>query len=165
MALRGYCSENDVETYLPDNVQVSGTNPSPNWAAPNQDLVTTSDLDFFITAACDRIDAAIGTIYDVPAKMVAYDGIVDFPRPLRQINAILATQMLYEQKLQGGDHQKSESQKEREKWALEELAAIQNGERILQGLRATRGSRFVNSNLYNAPRNPAQGGRSKGNNG
>lgn len=158
---RLYCAIEDVKNYLPANVVVEGENPTPNWRNPNKETVDSVNIEFFIKEASSRIDSALATMYDVPLKKVNDDGEIVYPNPVSTICSILASQMIYGVLLQGGQHQKSEAQELREKWAEKELTNIQNGERKLLGQRATRGSRFITSTLYNAPKNPAEGGRSK----
>lgn len=161
---RRYCTINDVKQYLPPNVTTEGDNPTPNFRNPAPETAKNIDLDFFIDEASSQIDANIGTIYDVPLVQKNNGGEVSYPHPIPTICAILAAQMYYNQALQGADRQYSESQKERFEWATNELIRIQNGEVRLIGQRSTRGDRFVRSSLRGAPRNPAEGGRSKGKN-
>jgi hypothetical protein len=161
---RRYCSVDDVRAYLPTNVVVEGDNPSPNFMNPNREAVMTVNVLFFIEQASDRVDMMLGTIYDVPLKKTNHDGEVKYPAAISYITAVLAAQMIYAQKLQGADKQKSESQIKREEDAIGQLSSIQNGEAILKGQRA-RGHRFISSTLYNAPYNPSQGGRSQGRGG
>ena len=157
-----YCTEDDVKHFLPENIIAESEAFTPNPMNPEPVTLQNIDIDFFITQACSRIDAALATIYDVPLKKVNQGGEIDFPYPVRTIAAILTSQMIFEQRLQGADRVRSESQKEREKWAEDELLLIQNGERKLMGIRVTRGNRFVRGTLPNVPRNPAVEGKSSG---
>ena len=70
--------------------------------------------------------------------------------------------MIWEQRLQGVDAQRSESQKERERWAQSELVLIQNGERRLVSQRATRGNRYIRNTALDIPKNPVKDGQSQG---
>ena len=162
---RSYCMIADVEQYLPQNIVVEGQNPDPNPYDPAPETLPITNIDFYVQQACMDIDSMLGTIYDIPLKKVNQGGDVQYPMPISQIAALLAAEMIYEQRLQGADRQHSEAQKDRYLWAHDELMAIQNGERRLIGQRNTRGSRFVRGTLPNVPRNPAEGGRSKGKNG
>lgn len=157
-----YCTIDDVKVYLPNNVIVEGTNPVPNPMNPEPDSVTTVNIEFYVKAAAQRINACLRTIYDVPLKKINQGGTIQFPDPVPFINAVLAAQMIYEQKLQGADREKSESQKSREENAEKTLTAIQNGELLLDGQRFTRSSRFVSNTLYPVPKNPAVEGKSQG---
>jgi len=161
-----YCDVTDVEKFLPPNIitedMVDGT-PDPLNPAPS--TMTNTDIQTYIRYACQRIDSIVASIYDVPLKKVNQGGTVDYPYPVRPIAAILTSQMIFEQKLQGADRVRSESQKEREEWAEGELLLVQNGERRLTGQRNTRGNRFVRGTMPNIPKNPAQGGRSQGKRG
>lgn len=161
-----YCTRDDVEKFLPPNIITEDAAVDiPNPLNPAPSTLTSIDLDIYISYACSRIDSALATIYDVPLKKINQGGTVAFPLPIPTIAAILTSQMIFEQRLQGVDRTRSESQKEREKWAEGELLLIQNGERRLIGQRNTRGNRFVRGTLPNIPRNPAEGGRSKGSTG
>ncbi len=160
---RSYCVNADVKSYLPNNLVTEGSNPTPNPLNPAPETVRTVDIDFWVQQACSDIDSALGTMYDVPLKQVNQGGDVSYPAPIPRVAALLAAEMIYERVLQGADRQRSEAQKEREKWAHDELAAIQNGERKLYGQRTTRGSRFIRNTLFDAPRNPAEGRRTRGN--
>lgn len=160
-----YCTVDDVKIYLPNNLVVEGENPDPDPYNPEPESVQTINLEFFITQACQRINAQIRTIYDVPLKKVNQGGEKGFPDPIPAIAAILTAQMVYEQKLQGAEREQSEAQKRREDWAEGALLQVQNGEIVLEGQRRTRSSRFVSNTLYGAPKNPAEGGRSKGKQG
>jgi len=162
---RLYCSKEDVKKYLPPNIVVEGTNPSPNYRNPNAESVMNIDLDYFVEQASDEIDGALATQYDVPLKKVNFDGEVSYPKPILEITAILAAARIFEQKLQGADRQYSESIKARTQWAYEQIYKIQNGEMRLYGNRNTRGDRFVRGTLRNVPKNPAVDGKSKGGNG
>jgi len=157
-----YCTIDDVAIYLPNNVIIEGTTPSPNPLNPEPDSVTTVNIEFYIKAAAQRINACLRTVYDVPLKKVNQGGLIQYPDPIPFVNAVLAAQMIYEQKLQGADREKSESQKAREANAEITLTSVQNGELLLDGQRALRSSRFVSNTLYPAPKNPAVEGRSKG---
>jgi hypothetical protein len=158
-----YCTIADVEKFLPVNIiieTIGGDDPNP--LNPSPSTITEYDIDYYMGLADSRLDGALATIYDVPLKKVNQGGTIAFPSPIPAIAAILSSQMIFEQRLQGVDRTRSESQKEREKWAEGELLLIQNGERRLLGQRNTRGNRFVRGTLPNVPRNPAEGGRSKG---
>lgn len=159
---RLYCSKEDVKKYLPPNIVVEGTNPTPNYRNPNIESVFNIDLDYFVEQSSDEIDGALATQYDVPLKKVNFDGEISYPKPILEITAILAAARIFEQKLQGADRQYSESIKARTQWAYEQIYKIQNGELRLYGNRNTRGDRFVRSPLRNVPRNPAVDGKSKG---
>lgn len=159
---RLYCSKEDVKKYLPPNVVVEGTNPTPNFRNPTPESVFNIDLDYFITQASDEIDGSLATQYDVPLKKVNFDGEINYPKPIPEIAAILAAARIYEQKLQGADRQYSEAVKQRVTWSYDQLYKMQNGELRIYGNRNTRGDRFVRSTIRNVPRNPAEGGRSKG---
>ncbi len=162
---RLYCSKEDVKKYLPPNIVVEGSNPAPNYRNPTAESVFNIDIDFFIEQASDEIDAALATQYDVPLKKVNFDGDVLYPKPITEISAILAASRIFEQKLQGADKQYSESIKNRTTWAYDQIYKIQNGELRIFGNRNTRGDRFIRSTLRGVPRNPAEGGRSKGGGG
>ena len=157
-----YCTADDVKEFLPPNIIPEGDVVTPDPLNPAPATLLTVDVYYFIVQACSRIDAALSPIFDVPLKKVNQGGVVGFPSPIPTIAAILTSQMIFEQRLQGVDRTRSESQKEREKWAEGELLLIQNGERRLLGQRNTRGNRFVRGTLPNIPKNPAEGGRSKG---
>lgn len=157
-----YCDATDVKKFLPPNIITEGSISNPDPLDPAPSTLTNVDIAYFIDLACARIDAALASIFDVPLKKVNQGGAVDFPAPIRMISALLTSQMIFEQRLQGADRVRSESQKEREKWAETELLLIQNGERRLLGQRNTRANRFVRGTLPNIPRNPAPEGQSKG---
>jgi phage gp36-like protein len=159
---RLYCSKEDVKKYLPPNIVVEGDNPDPNYRNPTPESVFNIDLNYFVEQASDEVDGALATQYDVPLKKVNFDGEIRYPNPIPEIVAILSAARIYEQKLQGADKQMSDAIKERNKWAYDQLYKMQNGELRIYGNRNTRGSRFVRSPLQGAPRNPAEGGRSKG---
>jgi hypothetical protein len=161
---RRYCTINDVKQYLPPNITLEGDNPIPNFRNPSPESAKNIDLDFFIEEASSQIDANIGVIYDVPLVQKNNGGEISYPHPIPVICAILSAQMYYNQPLQGADRQYSEAQKTRFDWAMNELVRIQNGEIRLSGQRSTKGDRFVRSTLRGAPKNPAEGGRSKGQN-
>jgi hypothetical protein len=157
---RSYCSEADVKQYLPEGIVTQGTNPTPNPMNPSPETLTNIDIAFFIQQACAHIDGALATQYDIPLVKINNGGDVGYPMPIPSVAALLASQMIWEQRLQGADRQRSDSQKEREAWAHAELAKIQNGERLLIGQVNLRASRFVRNTLLNAPKNPAVGGKS-----
>jgi len=157
---RLYCSKEDVKKYLPPNIVVEGTNPSPNYRNPTPESVLNIDIDFFVEQSSDEIDGALSTQYDVPLKKVNFDGEISYPKPILEISAILAAARIFEQKLQGADRQYSESIKSRVEWAYQQLAKIQNGELRIFGNRNTRGDRFVRGPLRGIPKNPAEGGKS-----
>lgn len=159
---RSYCTEEAVKDYLPDNIIPEGSNPTPDPFNTKPENLTTDDLDDFIQQACDRIDGALATIYETPLKKANHGGVVDYPKPIGTIAAILAAALIFERKLQGQDRQNSDEIKERLSWAEDELKLIQNGERLLKNQRYTRGSRFVKSTLFNTPFNPAKDRESKG---
>jgi phage gp36-like protein len=159
---RLYCSKEDVKKYLPPNIVVEGTNPTPNYRNPNAESVFNIDIDFFVEQASDEIDGALSTQYDVPLKKVNFDGEISYPKPILEIAAILAAARIFEQKLQGADRQYSEAIKARVEWAYQQIYKIQNGELRIFGNRNTRGDRFVRGTLRGVPRNPAEGNRSKG---
>ena len=159
---RLYCSKEDVKKYLPPNIVVEGDNPSPSYRNPTPESVFNIDLDYFIEQASDEVDGSLATQYDVPLKKVNFDGEINYPKPILEIVAILAASRIFEQKLQGADRQMSDAIKDRVKWAYEQLYKLQYGELRIYGNRNTRGSRFVRSPLQGVPRNPAEGGRSKG---
>jgi hypothetical protein len=104
----------------------------------------------------------LASIYDVPLKKINFGGEIQYSPPIPAIAALLASQMIWEQRLQGTDSQRSESQKDREKWAKDELTLIQNGERRLLGVRATRGNRYVRNTALDIPKNPVKDGKSQG---
>lgn len=163
---RNYCTVLDVEQYLPLGIsdEVQGDLPEtdePNWLNPNSKTVTASNLIFFINQACRIIDGALSTQYDVPLRRTNIGGDVGFPDPVPTIAAILAADLIFEQRLLGTEKQQSDTQKERKDWAYQELDNIQNGERRLIGQRYTRGDRFVRGTLRNTPNNPAHSGESK----
>lgn len=157
---RNYCDEAAVKQYLPEGIVTQGQNTTPNPMNPSPESLTNVDIDFFIQQACAHIDGALATQYDVPLVQSNQGGEVGYPQPVPSITALLAAQMIWEQRLQGADRQRSDSQKEREAWAHSELARIQNGERLLIGQVNLRANRFVRNTLMNAPRNPASGGKS-----
>lgn len=159
---RTYCTVSDVQIYLPSNIVVEGTNTAPNPRNPNPETLLIVNIEFYIEQVCDMIDSALGSQYDVPLKKVNLGGVVRYPDAIPAIAAVLSAQLIYEQKLQGMDQEKSEMVKSRVQWATNELLVLQNGERRLAGQRATRGSRFVRSTLYGVPKNPAQDGKSRG---
>lgn len=162
---RLYCSKQDVKKYLPPNIVTEGDNPSPDYRNPTPESVFNIDIDYFIEQASDEVDGALATQYDVPLKKVNFDGEINYPRPIPEIVSILSAARIFEQKLQGADRQSSESMKDRTKWAYDQLYKLQNGELRIYGNRNTRGDRFVRSTIRNIPRNPAEGGRSKGGGG
>ena len=157
---RRYCTVDDVRSFLPANVVIEGENPNPNWMNPNNETVLEINIDYFIDMASDRIDMFLGSVYDTPLKKTNVDGIIRYPFAITYICSVLTAQMIYAQRLQGSDHQRSEVQEQREKDVAAQIASIQNGEAVLKGQRS-RGHRFVSSTLYNTPYNPAQGGRSQ----
>lgn len=159
---RKYCSVADVKQYLPQNIVVEGQNPDPNPFNPSPETLPSINIDFFIEQACIQIDSALATIYDVPLKQINFGGEIGYPPPIRAVAALLTSQIIWEQRLQGTDSQRSESQKEREKWAQGELMLIQNGERRLMGQRATRGNRYIRNTALDIPKNPVKDGQSKG---
>jgi hypothetical protein len=161
---RSYCSVADVKQYLPQNIIIEGQNPDPNPFNPAPETLPSVNIEFFIDQACIQIDSALASIYDVPLKQINFGGDVDYPPPIPAVSALLAAQMIWEQRLQGSDSQRSESQKEREKWAQNELTLIQNGERRLVGQRATRGNRYVRNTALDIPKNPVKDGKSQGSN-
>jgi hypothetical protein len=160
-----YCTVQNVKDLLPKNIIPEGEVTSPNPRNPSPATLTTVDIESFISLACQRIDGALSTIYDVPLKRINQGGVVDYPYPIPYLAAIYATQMIFEQRLQGVDKDFSEAQKKREDWANNQLALVQNGEVRLIGQRNTRGNRFVRGTLPNIPHNPAVEGRSKGSGG
>lgn len=158
-----YCTTNAVEMLLPENVIVdSVANPAANPFNRNAETTTVTDIGFFISQASQEIDGALGTIYDVPFKRTIVGDAVDYPAPIPRICSVLAASLIYNQKLQGGDSQESQAQQKREDWAREQLRFIQNGQTHLPNQRMTRSNRFVRNTILNAPRNPAQGGKSEG---
>lgn len=157
-----YCTTSDVQRYMPINIILQGSNPTPNPFNPEPESVTISDVNLYIQDASDRIDGALSTIYDIPLKKINQGGVVGYPHAITNICAILTSQMIFERRLQGADRQRSESQKEREKWAESELMLIQNGERRMAGQRPTRGSRFIRGTLFDMPKNPAVAHKSDG---
>lgn len=159
---RLYCSKEDVKKYLPPNIVVEGSNPTPNYRNPTAESVYNIDLDYFIEQASDELDGALATQYDVPLKKVNFDGEINYPKPMVEITAVLAAARIFEEKLQGADRQYSESIKTRVTWAYEQIYKFQNGELRIYGNRNTRGERFVRSTIRGVPKNPAEGGRSKG---
>jgi hypothetical protein len=159
---RKYCSVADVKQYLPQNIIVEGQNPDPNPFNPAPETLPSINIDFFIEQACIQIDSALATIYDDPLKKTNFGGEIGYPPPIQAVAALLSSQMIWEQRLQGTDSQRSESQKEREKWAQSELMLIQNGERRLIGQRATRGNRYIRNTALDIPKNPVKDGQSKG---
>ncbi|MBS1722341.1 MAG: DUF1320 family protein [Armatimonadetes bacterium] len=160
-----YCQIEDVKVYLPNNIVVEGDNATPDPYNPEPANLTVINIEFFIQQATQRINALIRTVYDVPLKKINQGGTVAFPDPVPAVCAILAAQMVYEQKLMGAERETSEPQKRREEWAENMMTRLQNGEVVLEGQRRTRSSRFISNTLRGAPRNPAVEGRSKGNQG
>ena len=163
---RAYCTTTDVLKYLPKSIVVQGTNPTPNPRNPSPETLPVStapdsaSIADFIQQACQVIDASLGTQYDVPLKKVNQGGDVGYPNPVSMLAAIMAADLIFEQRLLGADRQRSESEKQRSEWVQEQIAAIQNGELRLFGQRSTRGSRFVRNTLNTVPHNPASGGKS-----
>ena len=127
---------------------------------PEVATVPLVNIDFFIQQASQRIDGMLRPIYEVPLKKINEGGVFNYPSPIPYVCSLLASQMIYEQKLQGTDRARSESQKEKEAGAMDTLVAIANGEIILDGIKM-RGQRFVRNTLYNAPKSPAESGRTK----
>jgi hypothetical protein len=158
-----YCEIEDVIVYLPNNIIVEGANSTPDPYNPEPSNLVIENIDFYIEQATQRINALIGSVYDVPLKKTNQGGTVAFPSPIPAVCAILAAQMIYEQKLMGADRETSEAQKRREDFAEGMMVRLQNGEIVLEGQRRTRSSRFVSNNLRGAPKNPAVEGRSQGN--
>jgi len=158
-----YCNIEDVVVYLPNNINVEGVNSNPDPYNPEPANLLVDNIEFYIEQATQRINALIRAVYDVPLKKINQGGVVDFPSPIPTICAILASQMIYEQKLQGADRESSDSQKRREEWSENMLVRLQNGEIVLEGQRRTRSSRFISNTLRGAPKNPAVEGRSQGN--
>jgi hypothetical protein len=159
---RAYCKVDDVRIYLPSNIIIEGTNPTPNPRNPNPETLLIENMEFYIDQACMIIDSALASQFDIPLKAVNMGGVIRYPDAIVTIAAVLAAEMIYEQKLQGMDQEKSDMVKQRLQWANNELVALQNGERRLVGQRSTRASRFVRNTLYNSPRNPASEGKSRG---
>ncbi len=159
---RLYCSVSDVKQYLPDNIIVEGTNPTPSPRNPSPDSLKNTDMKFFIEQACDHIDASLGTMYDVPLQKVNVGGEVKYPGNIPAIAALFTADLIYRRRLKGADRQMSETIKDEIEWAKQEMQSLQNGERQLFGQRNTVGSRFVRGTLHNITRNPAEGGRSQG---
>ncbi len=157
---RNYCDEDAVKQYLPEGIVTQGSNPTPNPMNPDPESLLNVDVDFFIQQACAHIDGALATQYDVPLVKTNQGGEIGYPQPVPSIAALLASQMIWEQRLQGADRQRSDAQKEREAWAHNELVKIQNGERLLIGQVNLRANRFVRNTLMNVPKNPASGGKS-----
>ena len=160
---RAYCLQSDVEEFLPKNLHPEGTT-SPDYANPESDDLSIADIDYFIQMASSRMDAAFRTQYYVPFKKINQGGVVSYPDPIPYMCAVLASQMIYERTLQGTDRAKSESQIKREEEVVAYIRDIQNGELMLDAQKL-RGNRFVRAPLYNVPRNPAEGNRSKGDKG
>ena len=158
---RLYCSKEDVKKYLPPNIIIEGDNPNPDYRNPTPESVYNIDLDYFVEQACDELDGALATQYDVPLKKVNFDGEIIYPKPVQEIVSILAAARIYERVLQGADRQYSESMKGRDTWAYDQMARLQNGELRIYGNRNTRGDRFVRSTIRNVPKNPTEGGKSK----
>lgn len=159
---RRYCAVDDVKKFLPEGIVPEGENPTPNPRNPDPETLLTADVEFFIERASDLVDASLSTIYQVPIKKVMLGGTVQYPGQIPHICAILASQMIYEQRLQQSDRGRSEAQKEREQWAMNELKLIQNGERVLWGIHNLKSSRFVRNTLYGVPKNPASDNKSEG---
>jgi hypothetical protein len=159
---RLYCSKQDVKKYLPPNITIEGDNPSPSYRNPAPQTVYNIDLDYFIQQVSDEVDGSLSTQYEVPLKKINFDGEISYPKPIPEIVAILAASRIYEQKLQGADRQLSESTKDRIKWAYDQLDRIQDGRLRIYGIRNTRGDRFVRGTIRNIPKNPAEGGKSRG---
>jgi len=158
-----YCNIEDVIVYLPNNIVVEGTNSTPDPYNPEPANLLVDNIEFYIEQATQRINALIRAVYDVPLKKINQGGEVDFPSPIPTVCAIMAAQMIYEQKLQGADREASEPQKRREDWAENMMVRLQNGEIVLEGQRRTRSSRFISNTLRGAPKNPAVEGKSQGN--
>ena len=110
---RAYCTIEDVTRYLPDNVRVEGTNPLPDPFDREPETLLTINIQFYILQASSVIESALKSLYDVPFRLVNEGGVRTYPTPLPQINALLAAMMIYEQRLQGADRARSDSQKER----------------------------------------------------
>ena len=159
---RSYCSADDVKRYLPPNLVTQGSNPVPNPRNPAPETVLTADIDSFIQDACDYIDAILGTMYDIPLQKSNQGGDRKYPPNIKRIAAIFSAHYIFCKPLQGADRQASDAHKEVYEKAMDELNSIQNGEMVLQGQRKTMSNRFIRNTLPNAPRNPAEGGRSKG---
>ena len=159
---RLYCSKEDVKQYLPPNIVVEGSNPTPNYRNETPESVYNVNIDYFIQQASDEVDGALATQYDVPLKRINFDGEINYPKPIPEIVAILAAARIFEQKLQGADRQYSEAIKARVTYAYDQLYKFQNGELRIYGNRNTRGDRFVRSTIRPIPKNPAQGGKSGG---
>ncbi len=159
---RMYCTVQDVKQYLPKNIVIEGQNPDPNPFNPAPETLPSINIEFFIQQACIEIDSALAAIYDVPLKKINFGGEIQYPPPIPAVAALLSSQMIWEQRLQGTDAQRSETQKEREKWAKDELTLIQNGERRLLVQRATRGNRYIRNTALDIPKNPVKDGESKG---
>ena len=157
-----YCTTDAVGKLLPNNVIIEGENPDANPFDRSAENTTIDDIEFFIRQAAQEIDGALGTMYDVPFKKTIVGDAVDYPAPIPRICTVLAASLIYNQKLQGGDSEESQAQQKREDWAREQLVQIQNGQLRLPNQRATRSNRFVRNTILNAPRNPAQGGKSEG---
>lgn len=154
-----YCTEADVRQFLPPNVTTEGDNISPNFRNPSPETVTQQEIIYFIEWASLYVDSILGALYDVPFKKINHGGEVDFPKPIKQITSIFASQQIYAQKLQGADKNFSEAQKQREDFAKDLLRRIQNGEMHMIGQRGNRGDRFVRSTLRGSPKNPAVDGK------
>lgn len=159
---RKYCSVADVKQYLPQNIVIEGQNPDPNPFNPAPETLPSVNIDFFIEQACIQIDGALATIYDVPLKKINFGGDLGYPPPINAIASLLSAQMIWEQRLQGTDSQRSEAQKDREKWAKDELTLIQNGERRLLIQRSTRSNRYIRNTAIDMPKNPVKDGKSQG---
>lgn len=160
--MRAYCTPDDVKQYLPKNLMIEGTTDVTDYMNPSTPDVLTSDMDYFIQQASSQIDSALSTQYYTPFKKLNLGGEIGYPNPIPRICAMLTAALIYEQKLQGTDRAESEALKARKTEAMDLIYAIQNGELILHGA-TMKGLRFVNQSLYNVPKNPAEGGRSKGN--
>jgi hypothetical protein len=158
-----YCTETDVRAYLPKNVTTEGDNASPNFRNPSPETISETEILYFIEQASLYVDSILGSLFDVPFKKVNHGGEVDFPRPIKLLTAIYASQQIYAQKLQGADKEFSEAQKQREDFAKDLLRRVQNGEVRLIGQRGNKGDRFVRSSLRGAPRNPGVDNKSSSN--
>lgn len=155
-----YCTDTDVKQYLPPNITSEGDNPSPNFRNPQPETISKQDIIYYIEMASRYVDGMLGSIFNTPFKKVNHGGEIDFPRPIKQLTAIYATQQIYAQKLQGADRAFSEAQKNREDFAKDLLRRVENGEVHLIGQLGNRGDRFVRSSLRGSPKNPAADGKS-----
>lgn len=150
-----YSEINDLKKYLPRSVLFEGDTVANNPRAAAVSTLLIVDAGDFIALADEIIDAKLSSIFDVPLRKVNHGGQITYPPVIRNVSAMLAAHMIFQERLSGSEKMEGEFTNKLYNVAMQRLDNVANGEIRLRGQNSYTAHRTIKSDLFTRPPNPS----------